>query len=147
MEFCGQVLGCGHGTFVPWYRPALKVDLRTLHDRVQQRYNIETDVDVFEVAEEEPGNVKYICDRCKVMIESKAAIDRFVFDGCLIDSVDPLQVCSLEIHFGNTTLAEPGLYVDDLIMKQSSIRGSWNPPRTSKTSPPPPSNNLFGNDS
>ncbi|EIE87918.1 hypothetical protein RO3G_12629 [Rhizopus delemar RA 99-880] len=186
----------------------LKVDLRILHDRVRQRYNIETDVGVFEAAEEEPVNAKYVGDRCKVMIESKAVIDRFVLDGCLIDSVDPLQVCGLEIHFGNTTLAEPGLYVgtqfytatidkslsnmykyldlashllcfrdqcvaisnqyedhlistrskkistkrniydlpkDDIIMKQNSIRGSWNPPRTSKT--PPPSKNLFGNDS
>lgn len=188
----------------------LKVDLRILHDRVQQRYNIETDVGVFEAAEEEPGNVKYIGDRCKVMIESKAVIDGFVFDGCLIGSVDSLQVWDLEIRFGNTTLAEPGIYVgtqfytatidkplgnmlkyfnlashllcfrdqcvaitnqyedhlintrskkistkrnihdlpkDDLIMKQGSIRGSWNTPRTSKSSPPPPSKNLFGNDS
>jgi hypothetical protein len=46
--------------------------------------------------------------------ESNAIIDKFVLDGCLIDSVDSLQVCGLEIHFGDTTLAEPGLYVGTL---------------------------------
>ncbi|CEP11105.1 hypothetical protein [Parasitella parasitica] len=43
----------------------LKVDLGILHDKVRQRYNFETDVGVFEAAEEEPGNVKYIGDRCR----------------------------------------------------------------------------------
>ncbi|KAL9555501.1 hypothetical protein PS6_002816 [Mucor atramentarius] len=187
----------------------LTVDMRILHDKVRQRYNAETDIGVCEAAEEDPGNAKYIGDRCKVMIESKAVIDRFVLDGCLIDSVDSLQVCGPEVHFGNTSLAESGLYVgtqfysatidkslsdlskyldlafhllcfhdqcvsisnqyeehliktrskkvstkrtindllqDDITMKQASIRGSWNPPRTSK-SPPPPPKNLFGNDS
>ncbi|KAI8886859.1 hypothetical protein K501DRAFT_292609 [Backusella circina FSU 941] len=89
----------------------LKVNRRTLHDRVRQRYNVKTDISAFEAAEEKPGNVKYINDRFKVMIESKAVIDRFVLDGCLIDSVNSLQVCGLEIHFGDTTLAESGLYV------------------------------------
>ncbi|KAI8640220.1 hypothetical protein BD408DRAFT_420129 [Parasitella parasitica] len=83
----------------------LKVDLRILHDRVRQRYNVEADVGVFEASEEDPGDAKYIGDRCK------AVIDKFILDGCLIDSVDSLQICGLEIHFGNTTLAEPGLYV------------------------------------
>ncbi|KAG0743931.1 hypothetical protein G6F57_005860 [Rhizopus arrhizus] len=178
-DFVVKFWGCGHRTFVLWYGPALKVDLRILHDRVQQRYNIETDVGVFEAAEEEPGNVKYIGDRCKVMIESKAVIDGFVFDGCLIGSVDSLQplgnmlkyfnlashlLCfrdqcvaitnQYEDHLINTRSKKIStkrnihdLPKDDLIMKQGSIRGSWNTPRTSKSSPPPPSKNLFGNDS
>lgn len=89
----------------------MKVDLRILHDRIRQGYNVETDLRVFEAAEEDPGDVKYVSDRCKVMIESKAIIDKVVLDECLIDSVDSLQVCGLEIHFSNTTLAEPGLYI------------------------------------
>ena len=53
----------------------LKVDPRILHDRARQRYSIEADVGAFEAAKEEPGNAKYIGDRCKVMIESKTIID------------------------------------------------------------------------
>ncbi|RCH84985.1 hypothetical protein CU097_007688 [Rhizopus azygosporus] len=66
----------------------LMAGLRILHNRVRQRYNIETDVGTFEAAEEVPENAKYIGDRCKVMIESKAIIDKFVLDGRLIDSID-----------------------------------------------------------
>ncbi|KAI9275280.1 hypothetical protein EDC94DRAFT_638353 [Helicostylum pulchrum] len=185
----------------------LKVDMRILHDSVRQRFNVETDLGVLEAAEEDPGDVKYTSDRCKVTIESKAIIDKFVLDGCLIDSVDSLQVSGLELHFGRTTLARPGLYIadqfytttidkslnnisryfdlachllcfrdqciqiynkyedhltnsrtkkiatkrnfqylpeDELVLKQSYIRGSWSPPRTSKTTPPPPPKKLFG---
>ncbi|KAI8967394.1 hypothetical protein BDF20DRAFT_900835 [Mycotypha africana] len=32
---------------------------------------------------------------------------------------------------------------DDLSTKQTWIRGSWNPPRTAKTSPPAEPSNLF----
>ncbi|RCH85007.1 hypothetical protein CU098_006653 [Rhizopus stolonifer] len=32
----------------------LKVDLRILQDRILQRYNIETDIGIFEAAEKEP---------------------------------------------------------------------------------------------
>ncbi|GAA5795128.1 hypothetical protein HPULCUR_000480 [Helicostylum pulchrum] len=181
--------------------------MRILHDSVRQRFNVETDLGVLEAAEEDPGDVKYTSDRCKVTIESKAIIDKFVLDGCLIDSVDSLQVSGLELHFGRTTLARPGLYIadqfytttidkslnnisryfdlachllcfrdqyiqiynkyedhltnsrtkkiatkrnfqylpeDELVLKQSYIRGSWSPPRTSKTTPPPPPKKLFG---
>lgn len=64
----------------------MKVDMRIIHDRIRQRYNVEEEVGVFE-AEEEAANVKFTNDRCKLMIESKLIIDRFLLDGCLIDSV------------------------------------------------------------
>lgn len=185
----------------------LKADLRILRSEIRPRYKVETDFGAFEAAEEEPEDFKYTSGRCKVLIESKDIIDKFVLDGCLIDSVDSLQLCGLKIRFGNTTLAKPGLYVgdefytytvdntldnickyfdlaryllcfrdqcvaisnqyeahlayssfrriaskrsncdlpeDNLVRKQSSVRGSWNPPRTKKTTPPPPPKNLFG---
>ncbi|GAA5809674.1 hypothetical protein MFLAVUS_003086 [Mucor flavus] len=84
---------------------------RILRDKLRQRYNVETDLGVFETTEEDPGDVKYTSDRCKVPIVSKAIVDKFLLDGCLIDSVDSLQIRGLEIRIGNTTLAEPGLYV------------------------------------
>lgn len=178
----------------------MKVDLRILHDRIRQHHNVETDVGVMEAANEQSGDAKYIGDRYKILIESKAVIDRFVLDGCLIDIVDSLQICGLEVYFGNITFAEPGFYIGtqfyhatinnslsnitkylgltfhllcfrnqcvsvtnkyenhlttarlkrssakriiselpkyDLIIKQESICGSWNLPRTSKTPPPP----------
>lgn len=40
----------------------LKVDLRILHDKVRQRYNVETDLGIFETVEEDPGDVKYTSD-------------------------------------------------------------------------------------
>jgi hypothetical protein len=184
-----------------------KADSRVLHDQVRQRHDVESDVGVFEAAEESQRDAMYIGNRCKVVIKSKTVIDKFVLDGCLIDSADSLQVCGLEVHFGNVTLAEPGLYVgtqlytfniekslsnmpryfdlalhllcfrdqcvstanqyedhlihsrskkistkrtihdlpkDAVIMKQNSVRGSWNPPRTAKTQPPPSPASLFG---
>jgi hypothetical protein len=89
-----------------------KADARVLHDQVRQRHDAEFDVGVLEVAEESHGGVDYIDDRCKMMIDSKAVIDKFVLDRCLIDSVDALQVSSLTLHFVNVSLAEPGFYVD-----------------------------------
>ncbi|GAA5813406.1 hypothetical protein MFLAVUS_006884 [Mucor flavus] len=185
----------------------LKVDLRILHDRIRQGQNVETDIGAMEAAEEQPGDAKYTFDRCKVLLESKAMIDRFLLDGCLVDSVDSLQICGLEAHFVNLTLEAPGAYIgtqfytgcignsmsnivrhldlaihllcfrdqcisvmnqcenhlsearsrkvsakrsysqlprDDLVVKQESVRGSWNPPRSSKSPPPPTPENLFG---
>ncbi|RCI03069.1 hypothetical protein CU098_011517 [Rhizopus stolonifer] len=168
----------------------LKVDLRILHDRIRQGQNVETDVGAMEAAEEQPGDAKYIFDRCKVLLESKAMIDRFLLDGFLVDSVDSLQICGLEAHFVNLTLEAPGAYIgtqfytgcignsmnniiqhlnlaihllcfprsrnvsakrsysqlprDDLVVKQESVRGSWNPTRSSKSPPPPTPENLFG---
>ncbi|KAL9544310.1 hypothetical protein MBANPS3_007686, partial [Mucor bainieri] len=86
------------------------VDLRISHEQIRQRYNTETDIGVFEAAEEEPEIEKYTTDRYKELVEIKSVIDRFVSDGFLIDSVDSLQVCGFENHFGYTTLAKPGLY-------------------------------------
>lgn len=64
-----------------------------------------------EAAKEEPGKAKFTSDRCKLLIESKAMIDKFLLDGCLIDGVDALQICGLDIFFVNTTLEAPGLYI------------------------------------
>ncbi|KAG1458793.1 hypothetical protein G6F56_006310 [Rhizopus delemar] len=134
----------------------LKVDLRILHDRIRQGQNVETDVGAMEAAEEQPGDAKYIFDRCKVLLESKAMIDRFLLDGFLVDSVDSLQICGLEAHFYENHLSEARsrnvsakrsysqLPRDDLVVKQESVRGSWNPTRSSKSPPPPTPENLFG---
>ncbi|KAG1443983.1 hypothetical protein G6F56_010473 [Rhizopus delemar] len=184
---------------------SLKVDLRILHDGIKQRYNIENEVGVVEVAEEDPGDAKFNGDRCKVLIENKAIIDRYLLDGCFVDSVDSLQICGLEIFLINLTLEDQGLYVgtqfyhsvvnnsldslekymelaftllcfrdncveinnkyeshiislrtqkksakrpasqimdDGLTTKQTWIRGSWNPPRTTKSQPPPEPSKL-----
>ena len=66
---------------------------------------------VMEAAEEQPGATKFTSDRCKVLIESKAMIDKSLLDGCLIDSVDSLQIFGLEIHFVNITLNALGVYI------------------------------------
>ncbi|CAO3693081.1 unnamed protein product [Rhizopus stolonifer] len=90
---------------------SLKVDLRILHDSIKQRYNVENEVGVAEAAEEGPGDSKFKSDRCKVLIESKAVVDRYLLDGCFVDNVDSLQICGLEIFFINLTLQDQGLYV------------------------------------
>lgn len=89
----------------------LKVDMRILHDRRRQGFDVETNVGAMEAAEEDPGDAKYLSDRCKVLVESKAMIDKFLLDGCLIDTVDSLQICGLEVYFGSISLAARGLYV------------------------------------
>ncbi|KAL0138629.1 hypothetical protein V8B55DRAFT_1564823 [Mucor lusitanicus] len=85
----------------------LKVDMRILHDRRRQGFDVETNVGAMEAAEEDPGDAKYLSDRCKVLVESKAMIDKFLLDGCLIDTVDSLQF----VYFGSISLAARGLYV------------------------------------
>ncbi|KAI7892251.1 uncharacterized protein EV154DRAFT_550831 [Mucor mucedo] len=183
----------------------LKVDLRIIHESIKQRYNVENEVGVAEAAEENPGKVKFHSDRCKVLIESKAIVDRFILDGCNIDNVDSLQICGMEIYFIKLELRDHGLYTgtqhyhsvvdaslnsldkymdlamnllcfrdrciqihniyenhlascrgqqksakrsaprpidDDISSKQTWIRGTWNPPRTTKTPPPPEPSNL-----
>lgn len=73
----------------------LKVDLRILHDRIWQGQNVETDIGVMEAAVEKSEDAKYIFDRCKILAESKAMIDKSPLDGCPIDSVDSLQIWGL----------------------------------------------------
>ncbi|KAG2230781.1 hypothetical protein INT48_006803 [Thamnidium elegans] len=90
---------------------ALNVDLRVLNDKMKQRYNVEHDIAVLEAAEGDPGNTKFIFDRFKISIENKVIIDNYLLDGALLSSVNSLQVSGLGIHFLNTTLEEPGLYV------------------------------------
>ncbi|KAI9357551.1 hypothetical protein BD770DRAFT_472877 [Pilaira anomala] len=182
------------------------VNLGILHDRIRQGQNVEIDIGAMEAAEEQSGDPKYIFDKCKVLLESKAMIDRFLLDGCLVDSVDSLQICGLEAHFVHLTLEAPETYIgiqfytgcignsmsnifqhldlaihllcfrdqcisvmnqyenhlseacsrkvstkrsnsqlprDDLVVKQESVRGSWNPPRSSKSPSPPTPENLF----
>lgn len=60
----------------------LKVDLRIIHDSMKQRCNVENEVGVAEAAEENPGKLKFNSDHSKVLIESKAMVDRFVLDSC-----------------------------------------------------------------
>lgn len=69
----------------------LKADLRTLHDNIKQRYNVESEAGVAEAAEKNPGAVKFKSNRSKVLIESKAVIDRSILDGYHIDNVDSLR--------------------------------------------------------
>lgn len=88
----------------------LKVDLRIIHNSVKQRYNVENEVGVAEAAEENPGRAKFNSDRCKVLIESKAIVDRFILNGCHIDNVDSLQICGKEIYFIKLELRDNGLY-------------------------------------
>ncbi|KAG2195018.1 hypothetical protein INT47_005618 [Mucor saturninus] len=88
----------------------LKVDLRIIHDSIKQRYNVENEVGVAEAAEESPGKVKFSSDRCKVLIESKVIVDRFILDSCHIDNVDSLQICGMEIYFIKLELRDNGLY-------------------------------------
>ncbi|GAA5816146.1 hypothetical protein MFLAVUS_009672 [Mucor flavus] len=89
----------------------LKVDMRILNDKTKQRYNFESDISVMEASEEYPGDAKFISDRCKLSIENKTIIDRFLVDGIKITSVDSLQISGLEVFFINACLEEPGLYV------------------------------------
>lgn len=51
------------------------------------------------MAEESPGDVKYNQDRCKVLLENKALVDKYLKDGCHIDNVDSIQICGLEVSF------------------------------------------------
>lgn len=76
----------------------LKVGSRILHDRIRQGQNVEIDIGVMEAAEEQPGDSKFTFDRCKILIESKAMIDKFLLDGCLASCVDSLQICGLKIN-------------------------------------------------
>ncbi|CAO3615244.1 unnamed protein product [Mucor hiemalis] len=177
----------------------LKVDMRVLNDKINQRYNVENDVSVMEASEEAPGEAKFVSDRCKLSIENKTIIDRLLLNGVNISSIESLQISGLEIFFVNTCLEKRGLYEttetsrhgidntlnnlkkyltlainllhfrddcvaaantldehliearskkkfikrpateiqdDELTIKQESIRGTWIPPRTSKTPPP-----------
>lgn len=88
-----------------------KVDLRILHDKIQQRYNTENGIAVMEAAEEDPGNAKFVADRCKLSIENKMIIDRYLMDGVCINSVDSLQICGLQVFMVNTSLKKHGLYI------------------------------------
>lgn len=89
----------------------LKVDLRIINDKLVQRYNEETEVSMAEVSKESPGDKKFHSDRCKVNVENKVVIDRFLDDLCNIDSVDSIQICGLEIFIINLSLGAPGVYV------------------------------------
>lgn len=88
-----------------------KVDLRILHYKIQQRYNTENDIAVMEAAEEEPGNAKFVADRCKLSIENKIIIDIYLIDDVCISSVNSLQICGLQAFMVNTYLEEHGLYI------------------------------------
>ncbi|GAA5816239.1 hypothetical protein MFLAVUS_009765 [Mucor flavus] len=89
----------------------LKVDMRILNDKTKQRYNVESDISVMKASDEYPGDAKFISDRCKLSIENKTTIDRFLLDSVKIKSVESLQISGLEVFFINTCLEEPGLYV------------------------------------
>ena len=82
-----------------------------IHDSIKQRYNVENEVGVAEAAEESPGKVNFNSDRCKVLIESKVIVDRFILDGCHIDNVDSLQICGMEVYFIKLELQDNGLYI------------------------------------
>ncbi|KAI7898204.1 uncharacterized protein BX663DRAFT_533437 [Cokeromyces recurvatus] len=77
----------------------LKVDLCIIHDSMKQRYNVENEIGVIEAAEENPGSIKFNSDQCKVLIESKAIVGRFILNSCHIDNVNSLQICGMEIYF------------------------------------------------
>ncbi|CEG73315.1 hypothetical protein RMATCC62417_08724 [Rhizopus microsporus] len=184
----------------------LKVNLYILHDSIKQRYNVENEVGVAKAAEEHSGSIKFISDRYKVLIESKAIVSKFILSGCLIDDIDSLQICGMEVYFINLGLRDNSLYTetqhyhsvvdaslnslekymelafnllrfkdrcieinnvyenhllssrgqqksakppapqfidDKLSTKQTWIRGSWSPPRTRKTPPPPEPSHLY----
>ncbi|OBZ91643.1 hypothetical protein A0J61_00313 [Choanephora cucurbitarum] len=139
---------------------------------MKQRYNTEHDVAVLEAAAEDAGNPKFIFDRVKISIENKVIIDNHLLDGSLLSSVNYLQVSGLEVHFLNTTLQEPGLYITkelychniskslasltlylDLAsqllcfwndcVSELTEKGTWNSPRSNKSRIPPPSANLW----
>ncbi|KAI7895883.1 uncharacterized protein EV154DRAFT_593174 [Mucor mucedo] len=59
-----------------------------------------------------PVVARYNSNRCKVLLKSKAAINNFIQNGCIIDSVDSLQFDGLFVCIINTTLVEPGFYVN-----------------------------------
>lgn len=89
-----------------------KVDMRILHDRISQHHNVESEVEVVEAAEEDPEDIKFNSDRCKVLIENKAIVDRYLMEGCFVDNVDSLQICGLKVFFFiNLALQHQGLYV------------------------------------
>ncbi|KAI9260411.1 hypothetical protein EDC94DRAFT_562851 [Helicostylum pulchrum] len=76
----------------------LKIDLRILNDRIRRGQSVETDIGVME----SPWKSGLVI----------AMIDKLLLDGCLIDSVDALQICELEIHFVNLSLeVPPGAYI------------------------------------
>ncbi|KAI8885708.1 hypothetical protein K501DRAFT_270474 [Backusella circina FSU 941] len=53
-----------------------KIDLRSINDKIKQRYNIKHDM---AVKEEDAGDSKFVSDRCKISIENKGIIgNRFV---------------------------------------------------------------------
>ncbi|KAI9481531.1 MAG: hypothetical protein EXX96DRAFT_595278 [Benjaminiella poitrasii] len=131
----------------------LKVDIRIIHASIKQRCNVENEVGVAEVSEE---NLR------GVLIESKAIIGRFILNGCRINNADSLQICGMVVYFIKLELRDNGLYTetqhyhsvsakrpapqlidDEISTKQTWIRGSWNPPRTTKTPPPPEPSNLY----
>ncbi|KAI8891250.1 hypothetical protein K501DRAFT_265116 [Backusella circina FSU 941] len=64
-----------------------------------------------ETAEEDSGEAKFILDRCKLSIKNKSIIDKHLLDGVSTTSVDSLRVSGLQLHFINTSLEQPGLYV------------------------------------
>ncbi|KAI8051705.1 hypothetical protein BDF21DRAFT_441288 [Thamnidium elegans] len=74
----------------------LKVDRRILNDKINQRYNIENDISVMDV--------KFVSDRCKLSIENKTIIDKFLLDGVKITSIDSLQIPGLDFFFFLLTL-------------------------------------------
>lgn len=73
--------------------------MRILHDRISQHHNVESEVEVVEAAEEDPEDIKFNSDRCKVLIENKAIVDRYLMEGCFVDNVDSLQICGLKVFF------------------------------------------------
>lgn len=76
---------------------AFKADMRILHDRVSQHHNVEIEVGTVEAAEEDSGDVKFNRDRCKMLIQNKAVVDRYLMKDCFVDNDDSLQICSLEV--------------------------------------------------
>ncbi|KAL4207380.1 hypothetical protein CU097_005653 [Rhizopus azygosporus] len=90
---------------------SFKVDLRILNDKLEQRYNTEYDIAIMKAAEEDPGNTKFISDRCKLSIKNKVIIDKYLMDGVNIISIDSLQNSGLQAFFVNTSLEERGPYI------------------------------------
>ncbi|KAI7895882.1 uncharacterized protein EV154DRAFT_494067 [Mucor mucedo] len=80
-------------------------------DLEQRKENPFNYLSSFEFGEEDPVIARFVGDECKVLLKSKAAINNFINNGSLIDSVDSLQFSGLNLYIMNTTLSKPGLYV------------------------------------
>ncbi|CAO3665571.1 unnamed protein product [Rhizopus stolonifer] len=90
-----------------------KVDLRVINDKTVQRYNEESEVTIAEASKSDPGLLKFMSDRCKLLSENKVIIDNFRHDSDDIDTVYSIQFCGLEMMIISLSLSANGLYISN----------------------------------